>query len=1009
MLKYQNYKHYKLPITMNPLEYGKLIYQNINIFIVSFNRTNIALINQYDLYNHVKFYKEGDLIYEYNDHKIDDNSFVRSLENTKFTYKNNQLIEINKKIVQVILIILLLLLIINIKNLDTATILNSGLINSTNIIKLRKTASKNIWKTLIYSINHKVFSKSLFENKFNKFWGNVFQEFTENNHMFILFKIKYVNNEFTTIGKLQRLSINDKDWYINWIINNIEFKSEYYNESQIESFIISYGFKDGKILDKNSIKSDLNFQNFNNTKLVVSFNPLDFGKVLNITELDNETLYFLQDKDNLIIKILKSENINSIEIFKQGDPLIKFKDFKLGENKFVRIIENKKYYFENNEQILFTKDIKSKFISKLHKTNKLINNFITLDIETYIRDNILIPYCISIYDGKVKNSFFVTDYVDSGDMILSALKSILARKYNGYNIYIHNLAKFDIIFLFKYLVKLGDVTPIIHNGRIISINLNYGKDLEYRLVFKDSYLLLLASLAKLTRGFMVETLKSVFPYLFVKGNNLDYIGKVPEFKYFDNKITLAEYSHYKSSFTINWNLKKETIKYCEIDCISLYQVIFKFSDLVFDLFGKNIHHYPTLPSLAFAIFRTIFLTENSIPQLSGKIAENIRQGYTGGAVDMYIPHPKKGTKVYCYDVNSLYPYVMSKFDMPIGKPVYFEGDIRAIEPNAFGFFYCEIIAPDNLKHPIIQTHVKINNMTRTIAPVGTWSDMIFSAELDNAINFGYKFNILWGYKFERKNIFKDYVDNFYGLRLNYPKSDPLNYIAKIFLNSLYGRFGMDDNFANINIIHKDYLGDFENKFFDLIISKTELDEYILVETKTSYNIEDDESTHNVSIAVAAAITAYARIHMSQFKNNPSYNLYYSDTDSAYFDRPLPDYLVDSKVLGKMKLECTCEKVIFLSPKVYYLETIDGEIIYKVKGLKHEVELTKSDFESLLYKDAFLEKHQTKWFRNISEAQINVLEQVYTLKVTENKRKLIYTNNKLVGTKAYRITKSKVIE
>jgi len=25
MINYQNYKHYKLPITINPLEYGKLI------------------------------------------------------------------------------------------------------------------------------------------------------------------------------------------------------------------------------------------------------------------------------------------------------------------------------------------------------------------------------------------------------------------------------------------------------------------------------------------------------------------------------------------------------------------------------------------------------------------------------------------------------------------------------------------------------------------------------------------------------------------------------------------------------------------------------------------------------------------------------------------------------------------------------------------------------------------------------------------------------------------------
>jgi len=860
MLKFQNYKKYKLPITINPLNYGKLIYQNINFYVMFINNRNLALIDQYDLYNQVKIYTNGELNFEYKDHKIDDSTFIRSIEDRKFTYENGQLIEVNKIIVQLILISLILLIILI--NIDNTSIL----IASTNIIKLRKVKSKNIWKELTFNINSKVFTKTLFEKIFNNFWNKIHEEFKSNNYMFILFKIKYINNEFSTIGKVQYLTNVDKDWYINWIINNIEFKSEYYNETQIESFIISCGFKEGHIENKNIIKSNLSFQNYNNNNLVISFNPLDFGKVLTVNKLVNETIYIFQSKDNLITKILSSENQNSIEIFKDSDLLIKFIDFKLSENRILRKIDNKKFYFENNKQILFSKENKSKFISKLEKSKNHTNNFITLDIETYIKDNILIPYTISIYDGKSINSFFITDYKDSADMLLSALKSILIRKYNGYNIYIHNLAKFDIIFLFKYLVELGDVTPIIHNGRIISINLNYGENLEYRIQFKDSYLILLASLSKLTKGFLTEKQKSIFPYLFVNENNLDYIGDVPNFKEFDNKISLTDYNNYKSNFNNNWNLRNETIKYCELDVISLYQVIFKFSDLVFSLFSKNIHHYPTLPSLAFGIFRSSFLENDIIPQLSGEIAENIRQSYTGGAVDMYIPKPPKGSKIYCYDVNSLYPYVMSKFDMPIGKPTFFEGNIRVIDPNAFGFFFCEIIAPDNIKHPIIQTHVKINNMTRTMAPTGSWKDMIFSEELYNAEKFRYKFNILWGYTFERKNIFKEYVDTLYNLRLQYSKSDPLNYIAKILLNSLYGRFGMDDNFSEISIIHKDFIDDFENKFLNCIIEKVELGEYIMI----FYNrIEDipveNESSHNVSVGIATAITAYARIHMSQFK------------------------------------------------------------------------------------------------------------------------------------------------
>jgi hypothetical protein len=110
-------------------------------------------------------------------------------------------------------------------------------------------------------------------------------------------------------------------------------------------------------------------------------------------------------------------------------------------------------------------------------------------------------------------------------------------------------------------------------------------------------------------------------------------------------------------------------------------------------------------------------TEN-IPKLTGNIAKNIREGYTGGSTDMYIPKPPKGIKVYCYDVNSLYPSVMINKEMPIGLPIKFIGDIRKFEENPFGFFYVKVTAPDNILHPIIQTHIKSSEGVRTISPIG---------------------------------------------------------------------------------------------------------------------------------------------------------------------------------------------------------------------------------------------------------------------------------------------------
>lgn len=292
--------------------------------------------------------------------------------------------------------------------------------------------------------------------------------------------------------------------------------------------------------------------------------------------------------------------------------------------------------------------------------------------------------------------------------------------------------------------------------------------------------------------------------------------------------------------------------------------------------------------------------------------------------------------------------------------------------------------------------------------------MIFSAEMDNAKKYGYKFEILWGYKFKPKNIFKGYVDCFYQLRLKYPKTHPLNLVAKLLLNSLSGRFGMEDSFAEITIIKKEYFQKFEDQYSEDIYERIDFDDHILVKhrsNKTNINtlLDNASETHNTSIVISSAITAYARIIMSQFKNNPNFNLYYTDTDSAYIDKPLPKDMISNTILGKIKLENTCVEAIFLSPKMYCLKTEDGQIIYKVKGLSHDIQLTINDFNVLLYKESLLEKTQTKWFKKLSKGHVEVLDQLYTLQVTDNKRKLIYDeNNKLININPYIINEDQEI-
>ena len=90
---------------------------------------------------------------------------------------------------------------------------------------------------------------------------------------------------------------------------------------------------------------------------------------------------------------------------------------------------------------------------------------------------------------------------------------------------------------------------------------------------------------------------------------------------------MEEYLAYSNKFSNNkdWNLKFETIKYCELDCIVLYNNINKFSDNIFKLFRIDILQYPTLSSLAFAIYRTKFLNKDAkIPLIQGDIYNFIK-------------------------------------------------------------------------------------------------------------------------------------------------------------------------------------------------------------------------------------------------------------------------------------------------------------------------------------------------------------------------------------------------
>ena len=91
-IKYQNFLHYKLPISTNPLEYGKLIEQFDNKYIIQLSTSNVLIVTETENGNFIKLFRKGEFIYEFKDIKISENVFTRTILDQKYTFKNNKLI-----------------------------------------------------------------------------------------------------------------------------------------------------------------------------------------------------------------------------------------------------------------------------------------------------------------------------------------------------------------------------------------------------------------------------------------------------------------------------------------------------------------------------------------------------------------------------------------------------------------------------------------------------------------------------------------------------------------------------------------------------------------------------------------------------------------------------------------------------------------------------------------------------------------------------------------------------
>lgn len=481
------------------------------------------------------------------------------------------------------------------------------------------------------------------------------------------------------------------------------------------------------------------------------------------------------------------------------------------------------------------------------------NNFQVIDLETRKWTQFIVG---GYYDGE---KYF--EYRD-----LKTIVEYIRNSKKKLKIFAHFGGGFDFLFLlekfFQYNLEVESVIP--RGSLILSIKVK-GKYHTHSLL--DSSALLPFSLDSLTKNFDVPTKKGVYDHSKNRGYN------------------------------------KELSEYLKSDCLGLYQVLEKFySQPLISQAG----HAITIASQAQKVFQNYL--DKYISAIHVDTNEFMREACHGGRTEIFKPI---GKKIFEYDVNSLYPFVMMTNEYPDGIAV----KCSYLKPDKLGIYKVRVTAPKDLKIPIIP--VKIDK--KLLFPLGEFTTTCTSIEIEYAKTLGYKFEIIKGYYFkEKRAYFKDFITDLYAIRQKSLSGSVDNILAKLLMNSSYGKFIIKLDRSLITF--KPEIG---TRFF----------REIKLKNKTYEIYEKDVRLKSFNhCGIGAFILAYARIHMHKLMHPISDHVYYTDTDSIWTDMILPS----SSEIGALKLEKPknsdqdfYDEVCFLLPKTYIAQNKD----YKKVAMK----------------------------------------------------------------------------
>ena len=384
------------------------------------------------------------------------------------------------------------------------------------------------------------------------------------------------------------------------------------------------------------------------------------------------------------------------------------------KNKFVN---NQDILPDGKHPALFVYDLESRMeIVESHR--QVISEFDTDEDGFYVRDEVA-RYSFSLHEHKANMVVFQNVFGDEepvvyfGEDCLQRFLLYMLSYNNGNNICIaHNAAGYDTRLLFLAATKLVNtkIVPIMRGAKFMQLKLGD------RLVFRDSLLHVKGSLRNLAKDFCSDSnlRKGHFPHLFNSIENYDYVGTIPDKKYFDlcfilkNENDKKEFDDWYDTWNgrDDWNFRQELEAYCVDDVKILAKIVKGYHDVCFASTGMSPWLNATAPSFVHEVFVTLLSQQLELPDpkedknlYSARVQELAdkdfwavlkpneywfaRKALRGGRTEIkkmyhHVTEEERlqGRNITYQDVNSLYPYQQVEHDFPIGTPLIHVWDVN---------------------------------------------------------------------------------------------------------------------------------------------------------------------------------------------------------------------------------------------------------------------------------------------------------------------------------------------